>query len=46
VLAEHIQLLMKDISLRRDMYWRMRKAVKYRTNASIVNKIMDTFNSK
>lgn len=43
VLAEHIEMFMHDVSLRRDMYWRMRKAVKHRSNASIVNKIMDTF---
>lgn len=46
VLAEHIQTFMKDLSLRRDMYWRMREAVRHRSNASIVNKIMGAFKNK
>jgi spore coat polysaccharide biosynthesis predicted glycosyltransferase SpsG/CMP-N-acetylneuraminic acid synthetase len=46
VLAEHIQLFIKDVSLRRDMYWRMRKALKHRSNSSIVSKIINTYKKR
>jgi spore coat polysaccharide biosynthesis predicted glycosyltransferase SpsG len=46
VLAEHIKIFMEDASLRRDMYLRMRKAIKNRSNANIVNKIIETFKCK
>ena len=43
VLAEHIKMFVEDVSLRRDMYARMKSAVKNRSNAAIVSKILDTY---
>lgn len=43
VLAEHIKMFMEDASLRRDMYARMRNAVKKRSNAAIVSKIIEAY---
>jgi spore coat polysaccharide biosynthesis predicted glycosyltransferase SpsG/CMP-N-acetylneuraminic acid synthetase len=45
VLAKHIKMFINDGSLRRDMYLRMRNAVKNRSNAVIVSKILDTYKS-
>ncbi|MEX0719997.1 MAG: glycosyltransferase [Balneolaceae bacterium] len=46
VLADHIKMFMNDVSLRRDMYARMRNAVKNRSNAAIVNKILEFYKNK
>jgi spore coat polysaccharide biosynthesis predicted glycosyltransferase SpsG/CMP-N-acetylneuraminic acid synthetase len=43
VLAEHIEMFINDVSLRKDMYMRMKSAVKKRSNAAIVNKILETY---
>lgn len=43
VLAEHIKMFVEDVSLRRDMYTRMKSAVQNRSNATIVSKILDTY---
>ncbi|MGN8224833.1 cytidylyltransferase domain-containing protein [Gracilimonas sp. BCB1] len=43
VLAEHIKMFMEDVSLRRDMYARMKNAVKNRSNAAIVSKILEVY---
>lgn len=43
VLAEHIKMFVEDVSLRRDMYARMKSAVKKRSNAAIVSKILATY---
>lgn len=43
VLAEHIAMFTEDVSLRRDMYARMRSAVQNRSNAAIVSKILNTY---
>jgi spore coat polysaccharide biosynthesis predicted glycosyltransferase SpsG len=46
VLADHIKMFISDVSLRRDMYARMRNAVKNRSNAAIVNKILEFYKNK
>ncbi|MCF8328093.1 MAG: hypothetical protein K9I29_07330 [Bacteroidales bacterium] len=43
VLGEHIKMFIDDISLRTDMYLRMKKAIQNRSNASIVSKILATY---
>lgn len=43
VLAEHIKMFVKDVSLRKDMYDRMKSAVKNRSNLTIVSKILNTY---
>lgn len=43
VLANHIKIFINDASLRRDMYLRMRNAVKNRSNAAIVSKILESY---
>jgi len=43
VLADHIKMFINDVSLRRDMYARMRNAVRNRSNAAIVNKILEFY---
>lgn len=46
VLAKHIRMFIDDVSLRRDMYARMRNAVKKRSNANIVNKILEFYKNR
>lgn len=46
VLADHIQLFIGDVSLRRDMFFRMKAAIKKRSNASIVGKILDIYKNQ
>ncbi len=46
VLAEHITMFMEDYSLRKDMYARMKSAIKKRSNATVVDKIIDTYKNK
>ncbi|MFT7155826.1 MAG: spore coat polysaccharide biosynthesis predicted glycosyltransferase SpsG [Parvicella sp.] len=46
VLADHIQLFIGDVNLRRDMYHRMKAAVRERSNASIVNKILNAYETR
>jgi spore coat polysaccharide biosynthesis predicted glycosyltransferase SpsG/CTP:molybdopterin cytidylyltransferase MocA len=46
VLADHIKMFINDVSLRRDMYARMRNAVKNRSNVAIVNKILEFYKNK
>lgn len=46
VLAEHISMFMEDVSLRKDMYARMKSAVKNRSNAAIVSKILDIYKTR
>lgn len=46
VLGEHINMFLKDINLRIDMYNRMMKAVRYRSNKTIVSKIFSAYEKK
>jgi spore coat polysaccharide biosynthesis predicted glycosyltransferase SpsG len=46
VLAEHIKMFIEDVSLRKDMYARMKNAVKNRSNSAIVLKILDTYKKR
>jgi spore coat polysaccharide biosynthesis predicted glycosyltransferase SpsG/CTP:molybdopterin cytidylyltransferase MocA len=46
VLSDHIKMFINDVSLRRDMYLRMTNAVKNRSNATIVSKILNTYKNK
>ncbi len=46
VLAEHVKMFMNDVSLRQDMFLRMRNAVQNRSNSAIVSKILDTYKNK
>lgn len=43
VLASHIEMYLNDEKLRSDMYNRMRKAVKNRTNLTVVSKILSSY---
>ncbi len=43
VLGDHIKMFIYDVSLRRDMYTRMRNAVKNRSNVTIVSKILEAY---
>jgi spore coat polysaccharide biosynthesis predicted glycosyltransferase SpsG/GTP:adenosylcobinamide-phosphate guanylyltransferase len=43
VLAEHIQIYIDDVEMRKDMHHRMIKATKKRSNAAIVTKIINTY---
>jgi spore coat polysaccharide biosynthesis predicted glycosyltransferase SpsG/CMP-N-acetylneuraminic acid synthetase len=46
VLAEHISMFVEDVSLRKDMYARMKSAVNCRSNAAIVSKIFDIYKNR
>jgi UDP-2,4-diacetamido-2,4,6-trideoxy-beta-L-altropyranose hydrolase len=46
VLAEHLRHFINDESLRKEMYSRMSKAIKHRSNQRIIDKIMNVYNSK
>jgi len=46
VFAEHVTMFIEDVSLRKDMYARMKNAVKNRSNAVIVSKILDIYKNK
>jgi len=43
VLGNHIKMFIDDVSLRNDMYLRMKKAIQHRSNAAIVSKILNTY---
>lgn len=46
VLAEHIAMFTEDVSLRKDMYARMKSAVNNRSNAAIVSKILEIYKNR
>jgi spore coat polysaccharide biosynthesis predicted glycosyltransferase SpsG/CMP-N-acetylneuraminic acid synthetase len=43
VLGEHIEMFLSDINLRIDMYNRMMKAIRNRSNHAVVSKILNTY---
>lgn len=43
VLADHIKIFLDDIKLRKDMYARMRSAVRNRSNKNVVDKIISEY---
>jgi hypothetical protein len=46
VLSEHISMFIKDVALRKDMHLRMQNAIKNRSNASVVSKILRGYKNK